>query len=272
MCGRAHPGVIIAVTALIAMAVPRTGFAQCDKRRTHRPVEDLFASDVVYLQERGEVQLEVKPAHTRERGIHTTTLEADVEYGPTDWWQIETEWDAREWTRRPDGTLTAEVGDIGIGSRLGWRCIAGSPYHVSVGMDVSIPSDLIGDVGEATRHVGVAPSLIVARDLWRTAHLFSAIEVDARVNHRRTRIADWTYASDTGMFVRIARGFRVTAELTIEGGPDLDRAVHFLPGILWHWGDALEVGAGLLTPLTADGSRGLLAHVVCEFGGKHDVK
>jgi hypothetical protein len=102
--------------------------------------------------------------------------------------------------------------------------------------------------------------------------VFSAIEVDARLNHRRTGIADWTYASDTGMFVRIARGFRVTAELTIEGGPDLTRAVHVLPGLLWHWGDALEVGAGMLTPLTRDGSRGLLAHVVCEFGGKHDVQ
>jgi hypothetical protein len=267
-----RPHVITAFAAVLAVAMAPTAFAQCDKARTHRPVEDLFASDVVYLQEQGEVQVELKPARTRARGRRATTLEADIEYGPRDWWQLETEWDAREWTRSPDGTVTADVGDIGIGTRVGWRCIAGSPYHLSMGMDVSIPGETVGDFSEATRHVALAPSLIVARDIARTAHLFSAIQIDARLNHRRTDVAGWTYTSDTGLFVRVARGFRVTAEVSVEGGPGRNRDVHVLPGVLWHWRDDLEIGAAMLTPVSHDASHGLLAHVVTEFGGRHEAR
>jgi hypothetical protein len=264
--------VVLIVVAVVAVALPRTVSADCGTQRSHRPVEDLFASDVVYLQEQGEVQLELKPARTRARGSRKTTLEADIEYGARDGWQLETEWEAREWTRSPDGTVTADVGDIGIGTRAGWRCLGGSPYHLSIGLDVSIPSDTIGDIGEATRHVGLAPSLIVARDIARTAQVFSSLEVFARVNRRRTGIADWDYASDTGMYVRMVRGFRLTAEFSVEGGPDRDNEVHVIPGVLWHRGDTIEIGVGLLTPVSHDTSRGVLAHVVCEFGGRHDAK
>jgi hypothetical protein len=264
---------VLIVTALVGVALSRTASADCGTHRTHRPVEDLFASDVVYLQEQGEVQLELKPARTHDVGRRrTTALEADIEYGPRDWWQLETEWEAREWTRLPDGTVTADVGDIGIGTRAGWRCIGGSPYHLSMGLDITIPSDMIADIGEATHHVGLAPSFIVARDIARTAQVFSSLEVDARVNHRRTAAADWTYASDTGMFVRMVRGFRLTAEFSVEGGPDQDNEVHVIPGVLWHRGDTIEIGVGVLTPVSHDTTRGVLAHLVCEFGGHHDAK
>ncbi len=269
---RARSGVAVIVTALVGVALPQTVSADCGTHRTHRPVEDLFASDVVYLQEQGEVQLELKPARTRDGGSRRTGLEADIEYGPRDWWQIETEWEAREWTRSPDGTVSADAGDIGLGARVGWRCIGGSPYHLSTGLDITIPSDMISDLGEATRHVGLAPSFIVARDIARTAQVFSSLEVDARVSHRRTGIADWTYASDTGMFVRMVRGFRLTAELSVEGGPAQDNEVHVIPGVLWHRGDTIEIGVGVLMPVSHDTRRGVLAHVVCEFGGHHDEK
>jgi hypothetical protein len=274
MCRPIRCGVLASCSCVLLLAAPQTVFAQCEKARTHRPVEDLFASDVVYLQEQGEVQLEVKPARTREGGVRTSTLEMDIEYGQRDWWQIETEWDAREWTRAADGTVTSQIGDIGIGTRFGWRCIGGSRYHLSVGLDVSIPSDTIGNAREARRHVGLASAVIVARDVGHTMHVFSTLEVEAPLNRRdaQASVPDWSYASDTGMFVRIVRGFRVTAELSVEGGPDQEREVHFLPGVLWHRGDVIEIGVGMLAPLSHDTSRGLLAHVVCEFGGRHETK
>jgi hypothetical protein len=263
---------VLAVTAAIGIALPRTATADCGTHRAHRPVEDLFASDVVYLQEQGEVQLELKPARMRNGGVRVTTLEADIEYGLRDRWQLETEWDAREWTRTPDGAVTVDVGDIAIGARAGWRCVRGSPYHLSLGVDLAIPSELIRDVGEATRHIAVSPSVIVARDVARTAQVFSTLQVDARVNHRRTGIADWSYTSDTGIFVRLVRGIRVTTEFAVEGGPGQQNQVHVIPGVLWHRGDTIELGFGLLTPVSHDTSRGVLTHVVCEFGGRHETK
>jgi hypothetical protein len=34
------------------------------------------------------------------------------------------------------GMRTSGSGDLGIGSRVAWRCIAGSPYHLSMGADL----------------------------------------------------------------------------------------------------------------------------------------
>jgi len=259
-------------TSLLAVAAPQTLFAQCEKAHTHRVVEDLFASDVVYLQEQGEVQLEVKPARTRRGGVRTSTLETDIEYGARDWWQIETEWGTREWTRAAGGTVTSQVGDIGVGTRFGWRCVGGSPYHLSVGMDVSIPSATIGNAQDAKRHLALAPTVIIGRDVARGAHVFTALQVEAPLNQRQADAPDWSYTSDTGMFVRIVRGFRITAELSFEGGPDQEREVHVLPGVLWHRGHDLEIGVAMLAPVSHGTSRGVLAHVACEFGGRHDAK
>lgn len=272
MSGSIRPGVLAGCSCVLLVLAQQTLFAQCEKAHTHRPVEDLFASDVVYLQEQGEVQLEVKPARTRERSVRTSTLEADIEYGPRDWWQVETEWEAREWTRQPDGAETAQVGDIGIGTRVGWRCVGGSPYHISAGIDVSIPSDTIGHGRDATRHVALAPTVIVARDVARAAHVFTTLAAGFPINQRAEDAPDWSYTSDTGMFIRIVRGFRATAELSVQGGPDEEREVHVVPGVLWHRGDEIEIGVGMLAPVGHAASRGVLAHVVCEFGGRHDAK
>jgi hypothetical protein len=43
-------------------------------------------------------------------------------------------------------------------------------------------------------------------------------------------------------------------------------------GVLWHRGDTLEIGFGVLAPVSHATTRGVLAHVVCEFGGHHDAK
>jgi hypothetical protein len=74
------------------------------------------------------------------------------------------------------------------------------------------------------------------------------------------------------MFLRLVRGFRLTLELPVEGGPDAERAVHVIPGVLWHWGDTLEVGVGVLRPMGHETTRGVLAHAVCELGGRHDAR
>lgn len=272
MRDRSRAAVVALSISVLWLAIPRPALGQCDSARAHRPVEDLFGSDVVYLQEHGEVQLEAKPARVHARGARTTTLEADVEYGLRDWWQIESEWDAREWTSAADGTVTAGAGDIAVGSRLGWRCIRGSPYHLSAGMDLALPSDDVGHARDAGRHVSLSPAVIVGRDVARTTHVFTSIDVDVPLNHRDRGLPPWSYVSDTGMFVRMVQGFRGTIEISVEGRPGEERTVEFMPGVLWHRRDTIELGVAMLRPVKGDAPRGVLAHVVCEFGEKHDRK
>jgi hypothetical protein len=248
---------------LLVLAPSRAAMAQCDALRTHRPVQDLFGSDVVYLQESGEVQVELKPTLTNRDRVRTANLETVAEFGARDWWQVETEWDAHDWTRSPHKRATSDTGDIAIGTRFGWRCVGGSPYHLSLGVSVSVPGSN-RTPADRVRQVTLTPVLIAGRDIGLTAHVFSSIELEAPID-RRNR-SGWTYTSDTGMFVRLVHGFRMTLELSIERGPDTD--VHVLPGLLWHKRDMLEAGVAMLAPLSRHSGRGVLAHIVYEFGGK----
>lgn len=261
-----------ALAMLLAPGLAHAESAECGARRAHRPVQDLFASDVVYLQERGETQLEVKPSRLTSDEGRTTTLTAVGEHGLTDWWQFEVEWDAREWTRSPEGERSSQRGDLAFGSRVGWRCIGGAPYHLSVSADLELPAETdagSSDAGGQTgRPLRFAPSLILARDAGRTIQIFTSMSMSTPINHREVQPGR-TYVSDTGFFVRLVHGFRVTSELAVERGAERGTDVQWIPGILWHRRDTLEVGVGLLTAVTHDAPHGIAGHFVFELGGDH---
>src|SRR5258708_20110087 len=72
------------VTALLAGAGP--AYAQCTVP-PGRPVEDLFRSDVVFPQERGEMQLEVLPAFEKDGDGRSMSFGLAGQYGLTRAWQ-----------------------------------------------------------------------------------------------------------------------------------------------------------------------------------------
>ncbi len=261
---------MLLATATIC-ATPRFASAEeeaCGGRRAHRPVQDLFASDVVYLQERGETQLEVRPARETSDDGRTTTLSLVAEHGLTDWLQLELEWDAREWTRTPSGDQSSGRGDLAFGTRAGWRCIGGSPYHLSIGADLEVPAGSEGDAGNAGRRLRAAPFVILGRNVGDTAQLFTALSMSTPLTQRADQPAA-VYRSDTGGFIRLVHGFRATTEIAVEGGRERGTDVQWIPGVLWHRRDTLEVGVGVLTALTPDAPHGVVGHVVLEFGGDH---
>ena len=251
-----------AVACCLGSAHPAA--AQC-RPGIRRPIQDVFLSEIVFPQERGEVQLELRPTHERDSDGRTSAAGVNVEYGLSDAWQIETEWDGPMWSRDPSGVLTAGVGDVSVGSKYVFRCIKGSRYHFSVGVDVALPTGTISD-GAAR----VAPSAVFGRDVATGGHLFTSLVVEAPVTHRADQ--SWAFVSDSGMFVRVVRGFHATAEVSVTGGPDRKRFVQFVPGWLWHWRDRVELGAGLLVAASRDAAHGVLTHVVYEFGGERKAR
>ncbi len=257
---------MVAVACCLGTAGRAAG--QCNEKATHRPIEDLFLSEIVFPQERGETQLEFRPLWQRDPEGRTSAVGLNVEYGLSNAWQIETEWDGLVSTRDPSGATTSGVGDVSIGSKFFLKCIKGSPYHLSVGADVEFPA---GTLPEAENGVArMLPAVVFGRDVATMAHLFSSVVVAVPLTHRGDQ--SWDFVSDSGMFVRVVRGFRATAEVSVSGGPDLRRRVEFVPGCLWHWRDRVEVGAGLLIPVSRDAPHGVLTHVVYEFGGEHDAR
>jgi hypothetical protein len=173
------------------------------------------------------------------------------------------DWDAREWTRASSGERSSGKGDLALGSRAGWRCLGGSPYHLSIGADLEMPAEAGG--GGMLR---AAPFVILGRDVGGTAQVFTTLSTSAPINRRQDHTPA-IFLSDTGVFVRLVHGFRATSELSVEGGRERAVDVQWIPGILWHRRDTLEVGVGVLTAVTHDAPHGIAGHVVYEFGGEH---
>jgi len=218
------------------------------------------------------MQLELRP--TREHDAHGRTSAAgvNVEYGLSDAWQIQTEWDGLVSTTDLSGTTTSGVGDVSIGSKFTFKCIKGSRYHLSVSADVQFPTGTLPEAGDENRAALVLPAAVFGRDVAATGHVFSSLAVAAPLTHSAGAQPSWEFVSDSGMFVGIVRGFRATAEVSVSGGPDLRRRVQFVPGCLWHWRDRVEVGAAMLIAVSRDAAHGVLTHVVYEFGGEHEAR
>jgi len=63
--------------------------------RMRRPIEELFKSDVVYPEEQGEFEMELVSLYQNQHGgLREWILPLSMEYGLTDSWQIEAEWNA----------------------------------------------------------------------------------------------------------------------------------------------------------------------------------
>lgn len=232
---------------ILGFCCPQVLYGQCGATGMHRPIEDLFASDVVYPQERGEAQIEVKRAAETDPDEHKPPFVLTTEYGLTNSWQLGAQWDR---TRRT----------VRVGSKVAFRCLHGLPYRLAIGAESEF---------EGTGRVQIEPNVILARDFANRAHVFTSWSAAARVARGSEPGERWAFAADSGIAVRVAPGIRFTTELPFNGGPNVPVAVQIIPGVLWHWDDRIEVGAGALLRATRDADHGVLMHIVCEVGGEH---
>lgn len=238
-------------------AVSTRGIAQCAEGG-HRPVEDLFRSDVVFPQEQGEVQLEIIPSMTHSAAASTSSLGGAWEYGLTNSWQIEGAWEGATHRHLNGGSTIRSWGNVSIGTKRSFMCLGGSPYDVSIGLDL-----------ESGWGSNAKPAVIVGRDFGDdAAQLFVGTVADVPLA-RASSQSDVTLT--LGAFARLARFQTGTllgsVEASLTSGAEQPNAFQLAPGLLWHSPDAWELGVGYAAVTTRPVGHELLAHVVFEFGG-----
>ena len=92
------------------------GLLVVDEDDDRQPLEEAFLTELVYPQEQGETQLTFAPFYARSADGKATQSLVKVEYGLTDAWQVELEWNA--YTRRSeDDESHGGVGDLEIGTK-----------------------------------------------------------------------------------------------------------------------------------------------------------
>jgi hypothetical protein len=263
-----------ALLILCVLGATRRANGQC-VRSEGRPVEDLIRSDVVYPQERGEMQIELLPAFESSGNVHSWALAVATQYGVTNAVQLEASWAGPVSSAEPGKARTWDVGNLTVGSKLVFMCMGRTAFHSSVSLDVEMPTG----TEEGDRRPRIQPTMIFARDLRALhAHVFTSAQLSIPVGRvtsadslvsppSSAEIAGTDLQWDAGGFIRF-KTLRVTGEVTLLHQAGERAALQLTPGLIWH-SEPWEVAVGAFTTVDGPPARGALFHVVYAFGG-HD--
>lgn len=222
--------------------------AQAQDLTPHARPQDVFLTDLVYPQERGEVQLSLTPGLPElsdRRGLEAPLV---VEYGLTDAWQLEA-----AWSRPP---LAAEASHtFELGTQYSWLHLGGSRLHAALGVEAEWSEGALE---------GVVPSLTVATDaggLHVFAQGFATLGGDEEASAEE-EAGDWGVQG--GTFFSVG-GLILSTELGW-GHTDTGSRYALAPGMLIPLPGGWEVGAGLPLWLhDGDTAAGLTALLTYEF-------
>jgi hypothetical protein len=270
---------VLVVIAIAASTFPAWALDNDDlvaTNQTRRPIEELFKTDVVFPEEKGELETEVVSVYQNHRGGDTWTIPLSLEFGLTDNWQVEAEWDC--YVRRGIGShsLTVGIGDLEIGTQYSFLNIGGSLFHVSPLFSIGIP---LGDVNKdlSEGFLEYEPAVVVARDFPQLHHTELFTEIGASFVQRVNTPSDADDREPAAHELRLGAGFftlfqhgATTFEFNWANNKwnhhGTENDVYVTPGYLWKPIPHFEFGLGIPVGLNHSSDRfEVIAHVTLEF-------
>ncbi len=255
---------------VIFVALPRLAIAQPEAQESAQPLQELFLTETVYPQEKGEVQITLGILSDRSRAERPTLLPISIEYGLTNHWQIEGGWDGyTEVSGQPWQQL--RTARASVGTKLSFMNVGGSKLHAAIGVDAEFPNADAFPADEGEDGIEIEPMVAMAFDFPLRITVFgsAAASVDAEeVNDLIQRPDDRGTLSGGALiaFRRIVGALEYTTrsdELPwrLNGGKLLTPSFTVHPGRNWELAVAVPIGinAGQRRP-------GLALHILKEIG------
>lgn len=225
-----------------------------------QPVQEVFQTELVYPQEKGELQLTLGTTFHRNSAWNAFRTPVSLEYGLTNRWQVGFEWDASSFKREfDDAEYQRGIGDLRLETKYSFMNIAGSSYHAAIGFEVQLPTANVRK-GLTEGCVEYEPFVAVARDfpsLNRTqifAHVGLGLMQRVKTADEGDELEPVAHELNvnTGVFVPFRKA-RFTAEVNWEtnrwNNHGDESALYFTPGVIfqpasnWEFGFGVPVGA-----------------------------
>jgi len=244
--------------------------------RDKRPVEELFKTDVVYPQEKGELEVELASVYQNHTGEDTWTLPVSLEYGLSDRWQVEAEWDSLVQRFPRNQPAVRGIGDLELGTQYSFMNIGDSLFHIAPRFSIQLP---LGDVNKdlSEGFIEYEPALILARDFPELHHTQFFTEIGASFVQRAKTPKDADDAEPaahelnfgTGFFVLFPHG-AATFEFSWANNQwnhhGTENDIYVTPGYLWRVTRSIELGLGIPIGLNKSSDRfDVSAHLTWEF-------
>jgi hypothetical protein len=270
---------VLAVTIISFSSTPGRAIGDDDEGSTNserRPIEELFKTDTVFPEQKGELELELASVYQNHSGGDTWTIPLSVEYGLTDRWQVEAEWDSFVQRYPRNQPVVRGVGDLELGSEYSFLNIGDSQFHIAPRFSVEVPvGDVNKDISEG--FLEYEPALILARDFPELHHTELFTEIGASLVQRVNTPKDSDDAEPaanelnlgTGFFVLFPHGaatFEFNWANNTWNHHGTENEMYLTPGCLWKASREVEIGLGIPVGLNNDSDRfEVIAHVVWEF-------
>lgn len=204
-----------------------------------QPLQELFQTESVYPQEKGEVQLTLVLNYNKTRPDASYLFPFSLEYGITDSWQIEAEFHSMKMNS------PLRFHQIEVGTKYSFMNIGSAQFHSAVGLDVGIP---VGENGldEEESELEFEPYLVLAKDFPKLGdmQLFTEIRLGVEKSFE-----DVEFNWNVGLFIPLPL-VCLTGELNYISGEE--KELYFTPGLVWDLPGTWEIGIGCPIGLNDD--------------------
>ncbi|MGO8926584.1 MAG: hypothetical protein ACLQU3_06835 [Limisphaerales bacterium] len=267
---------VLVISLLLDSALADDDDAAGSTNHQKRPIEELFKTDLIYPQEKGELEVELASVYRNHAGGDTWTIPVSLEYGFSDRWEAEAEWDSLVQRYPRDHSVVRGVGDLEVGSQYSFMNVGDSSFHIAPRFSIQVP---VGDVnkGLSEGFVEYKPAVILARDFPELHHTQFFTEIGASLVQRVKTPADANKAEPAAHELNWGSGFFVlfphaapTLELNWANNQwnhhGTENEIYLTPGYLWRARRNMEIGLGIPIGLNNGSDRfEVLAHLVWEF-------
>jgi hypothetical protein len=158
-----------AIVAVLTSVVAAEG-GQPSAGELRQPLQELIRTEVVYPQEKGELQLTLLSSGAKGRNGSTFAFPIEIEYGLTDAWQVGLEWGTYSRVRHKDA-LSSGRGSLALATKYSFMNINGSDIHAALGLEAEFPGGL-GEDGLKEEAREVEPFIALAADLPKGVQAF----------------------------------------------------------------------------------------------------
>ena len=248
--------------------------------RENQPLQEVFQTELVYPQDKGEFQLTFAPRFSRRDEGRIVETPARLEYGLTNRWQVEVEWNSYSRRRFADSPGSAETekgaGDLGISTKYSFLNIKNSNFHSSVQFEIGLPTGNINK-GLSEGFIEYQPSASFARDFPQLHRLqiFSQIGVNFKervkkpLDLEKVESGAHEFILNGGFFLPVKKARLVgeinwnTNQWNKRGGQS---EVYLTPGFVYQLPGRWEIGIGAPVGVTRDADKfRAIAQIIFEF-------
>ena len=148
------------------LAVPLCSFAEPKKnsdRIVPQPIQEMFQSNLVYPQEKDEIQFTLFPSFNKNHSGQKARTLFEIEYGITDAFQVIFEWDGLLYQNLRNAPTNAGPGNIEVGAQYSWMGLGDGNTHFSFGNLIEFPLGPVAN-GLTEGFIEVQPFIVLARD------------------------------------------------------------------------------------------------------------